>query len=144
MCGPMPLHMSYIRPCTRLFACPHFSFPPCHVRFPLPALISAPNATFYYWDYYTIIGDRRWSHPGENQTSPSHPSRSSESTRAAFPGSMSGTRRYRSRRPRCSWMPPSQPHHPLSLKIPRSDVSYRNLTYSPHTVCHHLSPKPRQ
>jgi len=42
-------------PYGRRFACPHFSVPPYHVCFPLPALRSVPDTTFYYWDYYTII-----------------------------------------------------------------------------------------
>ena len=45
---------------------------------------------------------------------------------------------------RCHLAPPSQVHHALSLENPALDVSYRNLTYSPPTMYHNLSPKPWQ
>jgi len=45
-----PIHISCFRALTR----PYFSVPPYHVGFSLPALLSAPNTTPYYWDYYAI------------------------------------------------------------------------------------------
>ena len=44
----------YIRSWPRKFTRPDFGVPPSHVRFLLPTLLSAPNTTFYYWDYYAV------------------------------------------------------------------------------------------
>jgi len=45
----------YIRSFPRTFIRPHFGVPPSHVRFLLPALLSAPNTMFYHTTGIVII-----------------------------------------------------------------------------------------